>query len=72
MSDHSQKPVYKFTARLGSLQTNGELDQKKISNKLKRGIGQNAWVAGVSTLDPVNADMEWCSSDLILFQWSLS
>ena len=47
-------------AQLGScwmyeLQTNGELDQKKISGKFKYGIGQVSRLAGASTLDPVNA-----------------
>ena len=47
-------------AQLGSywmydLQTNGELDQKKIGEKLKHGIGQITRIAGASTLDPVNA-----------------
>jgi beta-glucosidase len=47
-------------AQLGShwmydLQTKGELDQEKISEKLKHGIGQITRVAGASTLDPVNA-----------------
>jgi beta-glucosidase len=47
-------------AQLGSywmyeLQTDGELDQKKISDKLKYGIGQITRIAGASTLDPVNA-----------------
>ena len=47
-------------AQLGSywvydLQTKGELNQEKIDNKLKYGIGQITRVAGASTLDPVNA-----------------
>ena len=47
-------------AQIGSywmydLQTNGELDQKKINDKLKHGIGQITRVAGASTLDPVSA-----------------
>ncbi len=47
-------------AQLGSywmyeLQTNGELDRKKISENLKYGIGQISRVAGASTLDPANA-----------------
>jgi len=47
-------------AQLGSywmydLQTDGELDQKKISKKLNHGIGQITRIAGASTLDPVNA-----------------
>lgn len=47
-------------AQLGSywmyeLQTKGELDQEKITNKLKQGIGQITRIAGASTLDPVNA-----------------
>lgn len=47
-------------AQLGSywmydLQTKGELDQEKITSKLKQGIGQITRIAGASTLDPVNA-----------------
>jgi beta-glucosidase len=47
-------------AQLGShwieeLQTKGSLDQQKISDKLKNGIGQITRVAGGSTLDPVRA-----------------
>ena len=47
-------------AQIGSywmyeLQTKGELDQKKITNKLNHGIGQITRIAGASTLDPINA-----------------
>ena len=47
-------------AQLGSywmydLQTKGGLDQEKIDDKLKHGIGQITRIAGASTLDPVNA-----------------
>src|SRR5512147_2774213 len=47
-------------AQLGScwmyeLQTKGELDQHKISDRFKHGIGQITRIAGASTLDPVNA-----------------
>jgi beta-glucosidase len=47
-------------AQLGSvwmyeLQTRAELDQKKIKNKFKHGIGQITRIAGASTLDPVRA-----------------
>ncbi|MBI5353821.1 MAG: glycoside hydrolase family 3 C-terminal domain-containing protein [Chloroflexi bacterium] len=47
-------------AQLGSvwmyeLQTQGELDQKKIEEKFKHGLGQITRIAGASTLDPVNA-----------------
>lgn len=47
-------------AQLGShwieeLQTKGSLDQQKISDRLKHGIGQITRVAGGSTLDPVRA-----------------
>jgi beta-glucosidase len=47
-------------AQLGSywmydLQTKGEIDQEKINEKLKHGIGQITRIAGASTLDPVNA-----------------
>ncbi len=37
------------------LQTKGELDQKKITDKLSHGIGQITRIAGASTLDPVSA-----------------
>src|SRR5574339_766912 len=44
-------------AQIGSyfiydLQTRGELDQKKIDEKLKHGIGQITRLGGASTLDP--------------------
>lgn len=47
-------------AQLGSywmyeLQSNGDLDSEKISERLKHGIGQITRVAGASTLDPVSA-----------------
>lgn len=47
-------------AQLGSLwmyelQTQGELDQKKIEEKFKHGLGQITRIAGASTLDPVSA-----------------
>ncbi len=47
-------------AQIGSywmydLQTKGELDQKKIADKLNHGIGQITRIAGASTLDPVSA-----------------
>lgn len=47
-------------AQLGSywiyeLQTDGQLDQKKIEQKLGQGIGQITRLAGASTFDPVNA-----------------
>ena len=47
-------------AQIGSywmyeLQTKGELDQKKITNKLNHGLGQITRIAGASTLDPINA-----------------
>jgi len=64
-------------AQLGScwmynLQTDGELDWKKISDKLKHDVRQIARVPRVFTLDPVNADMELCISVPMLFQWSPS
>lgn len=47
-------------AQIGSywmyeLQSDGELDQIKIADKLQHGIGQITRIAGASTLDPVNA-----------------
>lgn len=47
-------------AQIGSywmyeLQSDGELDQIKIADKLHHGIGQITRIAGASTLDPVNA-----------------
>jgi beta-glucosidase len=47
-------------AQLGSywmydLQTKGQLDQEKINDKLRHGIGQITRIAGASTLDPVSA-----------------
>ena len=47
-------------AQIGSywmydLQTKGELDHEKITDKLKHGIGQITRIAGASTLDPINA-----------------
>jgi len=56
----SQLTLDEKLAQLGSywiydLQTKGELDQKKITTRLKQGIGQITRVAGASTLDPVSA-----------------
>jgi beta-glucosidase len=56
----SQLTLDEKLAQLGShwmyeLQTRGELDQSKIANKLKYGIGQVTRVAGASTLDPLSA-----------------
>jgi beta-glucosidase len=47
-------------AQIGSwwiydLQTKGQLDQQKIAEKLKHGIGQITRLAGASTLDPQSA-----------------
>ena len=47
-------------AQIGSvwmyeLQTQGEVDQKKVDDKFKQGIGQITRIAGASTLDPVHA-----------------
>jgi beta-glucosidase len=56
----SQLTLDEKLAQLGSywiydLQTKGELDQEKITTRLKQGIGQITRVAGASTLDPVSA-----------------
>src|SRR5512146_1546325 len=47
-------------AQLGScwmyeLQTNGELDDGKVAERFKHGIGQITRIAGASTLDPMSA-----------------
>jgi beta-glucosidase len=56
----SQMKLDEKIAQLGSywiyeLQTKGELDQNKVADKLKDGIGQITRVAGASMLDPVTA-----------------
>jgi len=56
----SQMTLDEKLAQLGSywmydLQVDGELDQNKITTKLKHGIGQITRVAGASTLDPISA-----------------
>ena len=53
----SQMTLNEKLAQIGSywmydLQTKGQLDQQKIAEKLKHGIGQLTRVAGASTLDP--------------------
>jgi beta-glucosidase len=56
----SQMTLDEKLAQLGSywmyeLQTKGELDQGKVTSKLKDGIGQITRIAGASTLDPLSA-----------------
>lgn len=56
----SKMTVDEKIAQIGSywmyeLQTKGELDSKKMAERLSNGIGQITRVAGSSTLDPVSA-----------------
>jgi beta-glucosidase len=56
----SQMTLDEKIAQLGScwmyeLQSNGKIDDKKVTDRLQNGIGQITRVAGASTLDPVSA-----------------